>query len=534
MGSSQKECLKILMFPWLAHGHISPFIELAKNLSDRDFHCYICSTPVILNSIKNKIPEKYSVSINLVELHLPTLSELPPHYHTTNGLPPNLNPTLRKALKMAKPNFLNLVKTLHPDLLIFDILQPWAGAIASLQNIPSVTFFTSGAAMFSYFYHLGMHPGDNFPFPAIQLSKFELSMALGIMESHESEEKDPDDEAFQRNDGIILVNSSRDIEGKYMDYLSGMINKKIMPTGALVQDPCNEVYDDSEMIMEWLRGKNEFSSVFVSFGSEYFLKKEEIEEIAIGLELSNVNFIWIIRFPKGEEMRVEEALPEGFLERVGERGMILEKWAPQAKILSHSSVGGFVSHCGWNSLLESIDYGVPVIAMPVHLDQPLNAKLVVELGVGVEVKRDDNGRFHRDEISKVIRDVVIGQTGEVLRRKIGEKRESIRLRSRDEVEEVAKKLAQLCGLWRVTHRVSWSTAAGRFAGILDPRTGFFSNCGGFPASCQVLRIFWAAHFDGEGRWNEACVSWRRFEGAAVFALEKGLRLTVPNVILSKH
>ncbi|KAK6144707.1 hypothetical protein DH2020_021527 [Rehmannia glutinosa] len=407
------------MFPWLAHGHISPFIELAKNLSDRDFHCYICSTPVILNSIKNKIPEKYSVSIHLVELHLPTLSELPPHYHTTNGLPPNLNPTLRKALKMAKPNFLNLVKTLHPDLLIFDILQPWAGAIASLQNIPSVTFFTS----------------------AIQLSKFELSMALGIMESHESEEKDPDDEAFQRNDGIILVNSSREIEGKYMDYLSGMINKKIMPTGALVQDPCNEVYDDSEMIMEWLRGKNEFSSVFVSFGSEYFLKKEEIEEIAIGLELSNVNFIWIIRFPKGEEMRVEEALPEGFLERVGERGMILEKWAPQAKILSHSSVGGFVSHCGWNSLLESIDYGVPV-----HLDQPLNAKLVVELGVGVEVKRDYNGRFKRDEISKVIRDVVIGQTGEELRRKIGEKRESIRLRSRDEVEEVAKKLAQLCGV----------------------------------------------------------------------------------------
>ncbi|KAK6137974.1 hypothetical protein DH2020_028283 [Rehmannia glutinosa] len=210
-------------------------------------------------------------------------------------------------------------------------------------------------------------------------------MALGNMEAYKSEEKDPDDEAFWTNDGIILVNSSREIEGKYMDYLSGMINKKIIPIGASVQDPSNDVYDDSKMIMEWLRGKNEFSSMFVSFGSEYFLKKEEIEEIAIGLELSNIS--------KGRGDESRRGAPKGFIERVGERGMVLEKWAPQAKILSHSSIGGFVSHCGWNSLMESIDYGVPIIAMPMHLDQPMNAKLVVELGVGVEVRRDDNGGF---------------------------------------------------------------------------------------------------------------------------------------------
>ncbi|KAK6137869.1 hypothetical protein DH2020_028377 [Rehmannia glutinosa] len=372
---------------------------------------------------------------------------------------------------MGKPDFSNLVKTIQPDLLIHDILQPWAGAIASLQNIPSVSFFTSGATMFSYFCHLEMHPGVKFPFPEIHLSKFELSMALGNMEAYKSEEKDPDDEAFWTNDGIILVNSSREIEGKYMDYLSGMINKKIIPIGALVQDPSNDVYDDSKMIMEWLRGKNEFSRVFVSFGSEYFLKKEEIEEITIGLELSNVNFIWIIRFPKGEEMRVEEALPKGFLERVGERGVILEKWAPQAKILSHSSVGGFVSHCGWNSLMESIDYGVPIIAMPMHLDQPMNAKLVVELGVGVEVRRDDNGRLQRDEISKVIRDVVIGKTGEELKRKVVEKRDSIRLRSREEVEEVAKKLAQLsCGvLFSFTYLEKLNLALNNFNNTQIPK-----------------------------------------------------------------
>ncbi|KAK6137973.1 hypothetical protein DH2020_028282 [Rehmannia glutinosa] len=397
MGSENKKCLKVLMFPWLAHGHISPFIELAKKLSQRNFHCYICSTPVNLNSIKNKIPEKYSVSIHLLEFHLPTLPELPPHYHTTSGLPLDLHPALGQAVKMAKPNFSNLVKSLQPDLLVHDIFQGWAAKVASRHNIPSVTFMSSGATMMSYF-----------------------SMAVGYMEDYKNAERDADeeDEAFWGNNEIILVSSSREIEGKYMDYISELTNKEIIPIGVLVdQDyPCNQVYDDdSEIIMEWLRAKDEFSTVFVSFGSEYFLNKEEIEEMAIGLELSNVKFIWVVRFPKGEEMGIEEALPKGFIERVGDRGKI-----------------------------ESIYYGVPIIAMPMHRDQPMNAKLVVELGVGVEVKRDDDGKFRREEISKVIRDVVIGESGENVRRKVGEKRESVRLRSREEVEEVAHKLAQLC------------------------------------------------------------------------------------------
>ncbi|KAK6137868.1 hypothetical protein DH2020_028376 [Rehmannia glutinosa] len=332
---------------------------------------------------------------------------------------------------MAKPNFSNLVKSLQPDLLIHDIFQGWAAKVASQHDIPSVTFMSSGATMMSYFCHLLIHPGVKFPFPAIELDKFELAMAVGYMEDYKNAERDADeeDEAFWGNNEIILVSSSREIKGKYMDYLSELTNKEIIPIGVLVdQDyPCNQVYDDdSEMIMEWLMAKDEFLTVFVSFGSEYFLNKEEIEEMAIGLELSNVTFIWVVRFPKGEEMGIEEAFPKGFIERVGERGKIVKKWAPQAEILNHSSIGGFVSHCGcWNSLKESIDYGVPIIAMPMHRDQPMNAKLVVELGVVVEVKRDDDGKFRREEISKVIRDVVIGEN---VRRKVGEKRESVRLR----------------------------------------------------------------------------------------------------------
>ncbi|KAL7193647.1 hypothetical protein ACSBR2_025286 [Camellia fascicularis] len=168
---------------------------------------------------------------------------------------------------------------------------------------------------------------------------------------------------------ILLYNTFRELEGKYSDYLSDIGGKKVVPVGPLVKEIIDDENEHSEII-QWLDNKDESSTLFVSFGSEYFMSKEEIEEIAHGLELSKVNFIWVVRFPVGEKVELEEALPKGFIERVAERGMVVEGWAPQARILAHSSTGCFVSHCGWNSVLESLTFGIPIVAMPMHLDQP--------------------------------------------------------------------------------------------------------------------------------------------------------------------
>ncbi|KAL0303567.1 UNVERIFIED_CONTAM: Beta-D-glucosyl crocetin beta-1,6-glucosyltransferase [Sesamum radiatum] len=442
---TENSCWKVMMLPWLAYGHISPFLELAKRLSQRNIQTYLCSTPANLSSIKNKIPGKYSSSIHLLELHLPDLlPQLPPHNHTTNGLPPNLLSTLRKALDSSKLDFSRILKSLQPDLLIHDILIEWAAGTAFSNNIPSVSFLTSSATMFSFYSHCLMKPDEvEYPFPAIKFTGPEQDMINGNIElfRKRSQERDPDNQAGATQ--LVLIKSSREIEGKYIDYLSQLMERKIVPVGTLVStDPGPD--DENSDLMEWLGKKGEFSTVFVSFGSEYFLKREEIEEMAYALELSNVNFIWVVRFPGDEEKRVQDALPGGFLERIQERGKILEKWAPQARILGHQSVGGFVSHCGWNSLMESIQFGVPIIAMPMQFDQPVNAKLVVELGVGVEVDRDERGRFRREEIGKVIKDVVLGKIGEGLRRKVWEKREILRANGEEEIDGLVKEIAQLC------------------------------------------------------------------------------------------
>lgn len=114
---------------------------------------------------------------------------------------------------------------------------------------------------------------------------------------------------------MTLINSFRELEGKYIDYLPILTEKKIIPTGPLVQGTTVDIGDKDSEILQWLGAKDEFSTVFVSFGSETFLSKEEREEMAHGLELSGVNFIWIVRFPAGERIEVGEALPVGFLER---------------------------------------------------------------------------------------------------------------------------------------------------------------------------------------------------------------------------
>ncbi|XP_006367824.1 beta-D-glucosyl crocetin beta-1,6-glucosyltransferase-like [Solanum tuberosum] len=273
-----------------------------------------------------------------------------------------------------------------------------------------------------------------FPFPAINLSKIEQEKMYA---------KDFEDRLVDGNIQIMLISTSRTIEAKYIDHCTELINWKVVPVGPPVQDPITNDVDNKEL-MDWLETKDVNSTVFVSFGSEYFLSKEDMEEVAFGLELSNVNFIWVARFPKGEDQNLEDALPKGFLERIGERGRVLDKFAPQPRILNHPSTGGFISHCGWNSVMESVDFGVPIIAMPIQYDQPSNARLIVELGVAVEIVRDDDGKIHRGEIAETLKDVITGKTGENLRGKVRDISKNLKSIRGEEMDTAAEVLIQLC------------------------------------------------------------------------------------------
>ncbi|KAL3829386.1 hypothetical protein ACJIZ3_018188 [Penstemon smallii] len=272
----------ILMFPWLAHGHISPFLELAKILSKRTFNIYLCSTAVNLDSIKISL-QKDSTVINLVPLKIPEMPQLPPLLHTTKNLPTHLLPVLFEAFQNSSSNFSDIINSLKPDLLIYDFFQPWAPKLALSQGIPCVYFATSGATTYAFFHHFHTNGiSSTFPYPEIYLLDYEKVIRARILENIKPDGNDFASGNFKMSSDIVLVKSCKGIEGKYIDYLSILCNKKILPTGPLISNADDEEEEENSEIVQWLNGKNKYSTVYISFGSENFLSNEQIEEVAKG------------------------------------------------------------------------------------------------------------------------------------------------------------------------------------------------------------------------------------------------------------
>ncbi|RYR34645.1 hypothetical protein Ahy_A10g049617 [Arachis hypogaea] len=166
--------------------------------------------------------------------------------------------------------------------------------------------------------------------------------------------------------------------------------------------------------ISWLDTKEPKSVVYVSFGSIASITEAEFLELAWGLAHSNHPFLWVVRpgLVRGSEWL--ELLPDGFMESLGGRGCIV-KWAPQEKVLGHEAIGAFWTHCGWNSTLESVCEGVPMICMPCFGDQKVNAKYVSDVWkVGVKLE----GKVERIEIERVIKRIMSGDEGKEIRENV--------------------------------------------------------------------------------------------------------------------
>ena len=176
--------------------------------------------------------------------------------------------------------------------------------------------------------------------------------------------------------------------------------------------------------LEWLDKQEKKSVLYVSFGTTTTLTNEQIKQLAIGLEASKQKFIWVLRdADKGDNSNVritrDEEYLKGFEERVKVKGngLIVRDWAPQLEILSHGSTGGFMSHCGWNSVLEAVVAGVPIIAWPLHAEQHMNRNLLVEdmkMAIGLEHREEDEF-VKGEELEKKVRELMASEKGKEMR-----------------------------------------------------------------------------------------------------------------------
>ncbi|GLJ21264.1 hypothetical protein SUGI_0390420 [Cryptomeria japonica] len=260
MAEEKQRELRVVMFPWLAQGHITPFLELAKRLATHGLKIFFVSTPL---NIKLRIrPQVLNTpGIDLVELAMPSVE----------GLPRGLEFSADVVKRADAPVILPL-----------------------------------------------------------------LSVAMDLLEK---------------------------------------------PFEALLQ---------------------QLSPDFVIY--DYILNHQQFSAIAMGLQESNVSFLWIL--PAGHD------LLQGFQDQIGEKGLVVAKWAPQLHILNHPSIAAFLTHCGWNSMTEGLRFGVPLITLPMQFEQGLCARLACELNVGVEVTRNnEDGSFTKEDINKAIRVIMKEEEG---------------------------------------------------------------------------------------------------------------------------
>jgi len=203
--------------------------------------------------------------------------------------------------------------------------------------------------------------------------------------------------------------------------------------------------------MLWLDSQAPSSVLYVSFGSQNLISSSHMKELALGLESSQQPFIWVVKPPLEVPFNSEfsaEFLPEGFEERVKEknRGLLIKKWAPQLLILSHPSTGGFLSHCGWNSTLESLSQGVPIIGWPMSGDQFANSKMLEEeVGVCIEMWRGKEGELKRETVERSVRMLMTEEKGNRVRERAKEIREAA-MKAVSEDEEAAMKGASVCAM----------------------------------------------------------------------------------------
>ncbi|TXG54247.1 hypothetical protein EZV62_019503 [Acer yangbiense] len=228
------------------------------------------------------------------------------------------------------------------------------------------------------------------------------------------------------NDSIaLMINTCHDLEGCFIDYLANQMGKPVWGVGPLLPEQFyksdGSLVHDGEIrsnnrsnvtedaVARWLDSKQRGSVLYVSFGTEVGPTMEDYLQLRDALEeASKWSFIWVIQPGAGRsgpprgligEGEEDGYFPDGLDSKVGERGMIIRGWAPQLLILSHPSTGGFLSHCGWNSIVEAIGRGVPFLAWPIRGDQHFNAKLVIKhLRLGYMISNDLSKTIYKDDI----------------------------------------------------------------------------------------------------------------------------------------
>ncbi|KAK3029410.1 hypothetical protein RJ639_039754 [Escallonia herrerae] len=419
---ASKPGLHVVMFPFFAFGHISPFVQLSNKLSSHGVRVSFFSAAGNVDRILSML-DATNLTTQIVPLSIPAVDGLPQGLESTADMPQSTSALLLVALDLMKPQIDTLLLELNPDFVFFDFAQQWLPAMAAEQGIKTI-FYSVFTAISTAFLTVPSRvvdwkkgvtveelkaPPSGFPKTAITgVRTFEAQDFMFLFNNFHTGTT-----GFHRviralqSCTAILVKACTEMEAPYIDYVKSQFDKPILLAGPVVPEP-----RPGELEERWAKWLDQFPSrsvIYCSFGSETFLTDDQIKELTLGLELTGLPFFLVLNFPADSSKALKMALPEGFLERVNGKGIAHTGWVQQQQILAHSSVGCYLCHAGFSSVIEALVNDCQLVMLPQKGDQYMNSKLVsLDLKAGVEInRRDEDGHFGRHDVYKAVQSVMV-------------------------------------------------------------------------------------------------------------------------------
>ncbi|KAJ0525748.1 putative UDP-glucuronosyl/UDP-glucosyltransferase, UDP-glycosyltransferase family [Helianthus annuus] len=429
----------IVLYPCPAMGHLISMVELGKLITKH----YPSFSIVVLTLIPSFNTGTTADYVRHISATFPTIT-----FHHLPDIPidplqfPSMEAIIFELIRLSNPNVDRALQSisLSSNITAF-VIDPFCMPVipvAANFNLPVYYFFASGACCLAQFLYMptldktttesfkDMHTLIHSPgLPPIPSSDM-IGPLLDRTTIHYSAFVATCD-LFPKSAGII-INTFESLEPKAIKAINEGVCVPDGPTppiycvGPLVASGGDGLHE----CLNWLDLQPSGSVVYLCFGSLGLFSSEQLKEIATGLEMSGVRFLWVVRSPPSnkEEDRflplpdpdLDVLLPEGFLQRTRDRGLVVKKWAPQVAVLNHKSVGGFVTHCGWNSVLEAICAGVPMVGWPLYAEQRFNRVVLRdEMKLVLPMDESEGGLVTAMEVEKRVRELMDGEEGKVVR-----------------------------------------------------------------------------------------------------------------------
>ncbi|CAN4126323.1 unnamed protein product [Withania somnifera] len=418
-----------VLIPLPFQGHINPFTHLAMKLASKGFTITFVGTESTHQQITKaqSLTDEYNPFSHAqksgIDIRYAKISDGFPLSFDRRANPRQFMEGLTHVFQTHVDDFIeNLVlsKPIPPiSCVIADSFHVWGSMIAKKYNLVNVSFWTEPATVLSVYYHMDLLK-SNGHFGRYDKYKDTIRYIPGVqaikpedLPSYYHEDADPNAcnyvfkciEDAQKAD-FVIGNTVQELESSTISALQKQqpfyAIGPIFPTNFTKRTISTSLIPASDYT-NWLNSKQDDTVLYISFGSLAHLSKQDILEIAQGILISKVSFIWVLRHNivvSGEK----NILPLGFEEETADRGLVVS-WCSQLEVLSHPAVGGFLTHCGWNSILESIWCKVPMICFPVMADQLTNRKLVVDdwrIGVNLCTGRSIKREVVAENIGKIM------------------------------------------------------------------------------------------------------------------------------------